>query len=90
MALNPRSKAAGPDNKSDAEDLGFTSELLRLLDSSAPDEKEPLFAPSDDKVYRHPTFYDIPEPMVAIFMEKLKEEGFRKMLKNHGRILEFV
>ena len=23
--------------------------------------KEPLFAPSDDKVYRHPTFYDIPD-----------------------------
>ena len=29
--------------------------------ASSPDEKEPLFAPSDDKVYRHPTFYDIPD-----------------------------
>src|SRR6056300_914027 len=31
------------------------------ITASAPDEKEPLFAPSDDKVYRHPTFYDIPD-----------------------------
>ena len=28
--------------------------------ASSPDEKDPLFAPSADKVYRHPTFYDIP------------------------------
>ena len=31
------------------------------IKASAPDEKEPLFAPGDDKVYRHPTFYDIPD-----------------------------
>ncbi|WP_460708136.1 1,2-phenylacetyl-CoA epoxidase subunit PaaB [Myceligenerans halotolerans] len=29
--------------------------------ASSPDEKDPLFAPSGDKVYRHPTFYSIPE-----------------------------
>ena len=29
--------------------------------ASSPDEKDPLFAPSSDKVYRHPTFYDIPD-----------------------------
>ncbi len=29
--------------------------------ASSPDEKDPLFAPSNDKVYRHPTFYDIPD-----------------------------
>lgn len=28
--------------------------------ASSPDEKDPLFAPNGDKVYRHPTFYDIP------------------------------
>ena len=28
---------------------------------SSPDEKDPFFAPSGDKVYRHPTFYDIPD-----------------------------
>lgn len=31
------------------------------ITSSQPDESEPLFTPADDKVYRHPTFYDIPE-----------------------------
>ena len=29
--------------------------------ASSPDEKDPMFAPSGDKVYRHPTFYDIPD-----------------------------
>ncbi len=29
--------------------------------ASSPDEKDPFFAPSGDKVYRHPTFYDVPE-----------------------------
>ncbi|TGD89136.1 1,2-phenylacetyl-CoA epoxidase subunit B [Mycolicibacterium sp. CH28] len=27
--------------------------------ASSPDEKDPFFAPSSDKVYRHPTFYQI-------------------------------
>lgn len=26
-----------------------------------PDEREAFIEPSDDKIYRHPTFYDIPE-----------------------------
>lgn len=29
--------------------------------SSSPDASEMLFEPSDDKVYRHPTFYDLPD-----------------------------
>lgn len=29
--------------------------------ASSPDEKDPFFAPSGDKVYRHPSFYDIPD-----------------------------
>ena len=29
--------------------------------ASSPDEKDPFFAPSGDKVYRHPTFYSIPD-----------------------------
>lgn len=29
--------------------------------ASAPGDKEALFEPSNAKVYRHPTFYDIPE-----------------------------
>ncbi len=31
-----------------------------LFTASSPDEKDPLFAPSGDKVYRHPTFYELP------------------------------
>jgi ring-1,2-phenylacetyl-CoA epoxidase subunit PaaB len=31
------------------------------ITSSSPAEKDPFFAPAGDKVYRHPTFYAIPE-----------------------------
>jgi ring-1,2-phenylacetyl-CoA epoxidase subunit PaaB len=31
------------------------------ITASSPDEKDPFFAPAGDKVYRHPTFYAIPE-----------------------------
>ena len=31
------------------------------ITASSPSEKGPLFDPARDKVYRHPTFYDIPE-----------------------------
>ena len=31
------------------------------ITASSPDEKDPFFAPSGDKVYRHPTFYKIPD-----------------------------
>jgi ring-1,2-phenylacetyl-CoA epoxidase subunit PaaB len=41
---------------------GVSIWVVRSADitASSPDEKDPLFAPSGDKVYRHPTFYDIP------------------------------
>lgn len=29
--------------------------------ASSPEEKGAFFDPADDKVYRHPTFFDIPE-----------------------------
>jgi ring-1,2-phenylacetyl-CoA epoxidase subunit PaaB len=29
--------------------------------ASSPGDKEALFEPSNDKVYRHPTFFDIPD-----------------------------
>ena len=32
-----------------------------LIAAPSPDEKDPLFAPAGDKVYRHPTFYSIPD-----------------------------
>src|SRR3954462_566049 len=31
------------------------------ITASSPDEKDPFFEPSGDKVYRPPTFYAIPE-----------------------------
>jgi len=31
------------------------------ITASAPEDKGALFDPADDKVYRHPTFYDIPD-----------------------------
>jgi ring-1,2-phenylacetyl-CoA epoxidase subunit PaaB len=34
--------------------------------ASSPDEKDPFFAPSGDKVYRHPTFYSIPSDVPYI------------------------
>lgn len=34
--------------------------LAEHITASSPDEKDPFFAPSGDKVYRHPTFYSIP------------------------------
>ena len=29
--------------------------------ASSPDERDSFFDPAADKVYRHPTFYDVPE-----------------------------
>jgi ring-1,2-phenylacetyl-CoA epoxidase subunit PaaB len=29
------------------------------ITASSPDEKDSFFAPSGDKIYRHPTFYDV-------------------------------
>ena len=31
------------------------------ITASSPSEKDAFFAPSADKVYRHPTFYEIPD-----------------------------
>ncbi len=31
------------------------------ITASSPQERDPLFEPAADKVYRHPTFYDVPE-----------------------------
>ena len=33
----------------------------RHIAASAPEDKDAFFDPADDKVYRHPTFYDIPD-----------------------------
>ena len=31
------------------------------ISASNPQDKEALFDPADDKVYRHPTFYELPD-----------------------------
>jgi ring-1,2-phenylacetyl-CoA epoxidase subunit PaaB len=31
------------------------------ITASSPDEKDSFFDPAADKVYRHPTFYEVPE-----------------------------
>lgn len=31
------------------------------ITASTPDERDPFFDPAGDKVYRHPTFYEIPD-----------------------------
>lgn len=33
------------------------------IHASDPDEQGPLFDPPQDKVYRHPTFYQVPEDL---------------------------
>jgi ring-1,2-phenylacetyl-CoA epoxidase subunit PaaB len=47
---------------------GVSIWVVRAADitASSPDEKDPLFAPSGDKVYRHPTFYEIPDDVPHI------------------------
>ncbi|MDS1271418.1 1,2-phenylacetyl-CoA epoxidase subunit PaaB [Lipingzhangella sp. LS1_29] len=36
------------------------------ITASSPDERDPMFAPNVDKVYRHPTFYPIPDDVPHI------------------------
>ncbi len=33
----------------------------KYIHASNPDESEQLYDPANDKVYRHPTFYDLPD-----------------------------
>ena len=33
----------------------------KYIHASSPDESEQLYEPANDKIYRHPTFYDLPD-----------------------------
>ncbi len=33
------------------------------IHASNPDESESFYEPSDDKIYRHPTFYELPDKL---------------------------
>lgn len=35
----------------------------KYIHASNPDESESLYEPSTDKIYRHPTFYDLPDEL---------------------------
>lgn len=47
---------------------GVSIWVVRAKDitASAPGDKGPLFDPADSKVYRHPTFFDIPDDAGAM------------------------
>lgn len=36
------------------------------ITASNPEESESLFDPAEDKIYRHPTFYDLPDELEYI------------------------
>lgn len=36
------------------------------ITASSPNDKDSLFKPSEDKVYRHPTFFNIPDDVGAM------------------------
>lgn len=36
------------------------------ITASSPDQIDSFFEPADDKIYRHPTFYDLPEEVKHI------------------------
>jgi ring-1,2-phenylacetyl-CoA epoxidase subunit PaaB len=33
----------------------------KYITASDPEDKDPFFAPAEDKIYRHPTFYELPD-----------------------------
>jgi len=35
----------------------------KYITASNPEESESMFDPAEDKVYRHPTFYDLPDEL---------------------------
>ncbi|MDF1697169.1 MAG: 1,2-phenylacetyl-CoA epoxidase subunit B [Saprospiraceae bacterium] len=38
----------------------------KYITASNPEESESLFDPAEDKIYRHPTFYDLPDELEYI------------------------
>lgn len=38
----------------------------KYVSASNPEESESLFDPAEDKIYRHPTFYDLPDELEYI------------------------
>jgi hypothetical protein len=62
----PRRRDGDPNNARDVytrRNEGVSIWVVKSADitASSPSDKGPLFEPSNSKVYRHPTFYDIPD-----------------------------
>ncbi|MBZ0216640.1 MAG: 1,2-phenylacetyl-CoA epoxidase subunit B, partial [Fimbriimonadaceae bacterium] len=36
------------------------------ITASAPEDKSAMFEPADDKIYRHPTFYELPDEVKGL------------------------
>jgi len=44
-----------------SEGVGIWVVESKSIKASDPDNKDSLFEPANDKIYRHPTFYDLPD-----------------------------
>jgi ring-1,2-phenylacetyl-CoA epoxidase subunit PaaC len=47
----------------------------RHITASSPSDKGPLYEPSESKVYRHPTFFDIPDDVGAHVMDRTRRSS---------------
>ena len=59
----PRWRCATPATSTPAARRASRSGSCRppTIAASSPDERDAFFDPAADKIYRHPTFYDVPE-----------------------------
>jgi ring-1,2-phenylacetyl-CoA epoxidase subunit PaaB len=63
MPPTPRWPCATPATSTPAARKGVSIWVVAASDivASSPDEKDSFFDPAGDKIYRHPTFYEVPE-----------------------------
>ena len=59
-------KRAGAGDTRRNEGVSIWAVEASAIAASAPEEKGALYEPANDKVYRHPTFYDIPDEVGAM------------------------
>jgi ring-1,2-phenylacetyl-CoA epoxidase subunit PaaB len=59
----PRWPCATPATSTPVAKKGVSIWVVAASDivASSPDEKDSFFDPAGDKIYRHPTFYEVPE-----------------------------
>ena len=61
------------------------------ITASNPQDNGEMFEPAQDKVYRHPTFYDLPDDVKHMQIEnvKFKTEKYKSIGLNYFIILRF-